>query len=67
MPQLTHLSMGNATYGNEQRLSIHLGPEEIMQVAPSVYMLRARQTPVSGVVVVESLSRFSVILWTVCL
>ena len=43
MPQLTHLSMGNATYGNEQRLSIHLGPEEIMQVAPSVYMLRTRQ------------------------
>ena len=43
MPQLTHLLMGNATYGNEQRLNIHLGPEEIMQVAPSVYMLRTRQ------------------------
>ena len=43
MSQLTHLSVGNATYGNEQRLNIHLGPEEIMQVAPSVYMLRARQ------------------------
>ena len=35
--------MGNATYRNEQRLNIHLGPEEIMQVAPSVYMLRTRQ------------------------
>ena len=43
MLQLTHLSMGNATYGNEQRLNIHLGPEEIMQVAPSVHTLKARQ------------------------
>ena len=43
VPQLTHLSTGNTTYGNEQRLNIHLGPEEIMQVAPSVYMLRTRQ------------------------
>ena len=43
MSQLTHLSVGNATYGNEQRLNIHLGPEEIMQVVPSVYMLRTRQ------------------------
>ena len=43
MPQFTHLSMGNATYGNEQRLNILLGPEEIMQVAPSVHTLKARQ------------------------
>ena len=35
--------MGNATNGNEQRLNILLGPEEIMQVALSVYMLRTRQ------------------------
>ena len=35
--------MGNAPYGIEEKLNIHLGPEEIMQVTLNLYMLRTRQ------------------------
>ena len=49
--------MGKATYGNEERLNIHLGPEEIMQVTLNLYMLRTRQPPSQELLLESSLLR----------